>query len=245
VIGLQRAAAAAPKHAESEDEAMRPLRLAGVGLSLDASGALWWPEARTLVVADMHLEKGSAYAARGQLLPPYDSAATLARLAKLVARLRPARLIALGDSFHDIRAGGRMDETAVRALAGLAAGLDIVWIAGNHDPDVPDWLPGMRCAEIAEAGLAFRHEPRPGCQPGEIAGHLHPVAKVVGERGSIRRKAFVTDGERLLIPAFGAYAGGLNLREEAIARLFRQGAITAHVCGTARVYPVGERRLAP
>ncbi len=243
--GMQRADAAALRTTAGDGNGMTPLTLAGVALQLDASGALWWADARTLVVADMHLEKGSAYAARGQLLPPYDSAATLARLTRLVARLRPRRLIALGDSFHDVRAGGRMDETAARALAGLAAGLDMVWIAGNHDPEVPDWLQGARCAEIAEGPLVFRHEPLSGRQPGEIAGHLHPVAKVVGERGSVRRKAFVTDGDRLLLPAFGAYAGGLNLREPAIARLFGAGALMAHVCGATRVYPVGERRLAP
>ncbi|MGL4243373.1 MAG: metallophosphoesterase, partial [Beijerinckiaceae bacterium] len=114
---------------------MTPLPLAGAMLHLDHAGALWWAEEHTLVVADMHLEKGSAFAARGQLLPPYDSAATLARLNRLVARLRPRRLIALGDSFHDIRAGGRMDRTAAVALAGLAASLDMIWIAGNHDPE--------------------------------------------------------------------------------------------------------------
>jgi uncharacterized protein len=223
---------------------MTPLPLAGEALHLDHAGALWWPAERTLVVADMHLEKGSAFAARGQLLPPYDSAATLARLVRLVARLRPARLIALGDSFHDVRAGGRMEPSVAAALTALAASLDMVWIAGNHDPEIPDWLPGARHAEFGLGPLLFRHEPRPGAQPGEVAGHLHPVAKVTSDKGRLRRKAFVTDGSRLLLPAFGAYAGGLNLREPVIERLFAKGRIVAHVCGGARVYPVGERRLA-
>jgi uncharacterized protein len=227
-----------------EDDTMTALALLGETLHLDHAGALWWASERTLVVADMHLEKGSAFAARGQMLPPYDSAMTLARLNRLVARLRPARLIALGDSFHDVRAGGRMDEAAAAALSALASGLAMVWIAGNHDPEIPDWLPGERRAEVRLGPLTFRHEPRPGAQPGEVAGHLHPVAKVMSEKGRLRRKAFVTDGSRLLLPAFGAYAGGLNLREPVIERLFAPGRIVAHVCGGARVYAVGEKRLA-
>jgi uncharacterized protein len=223
---------------------MTPLPLLSATLALDHTGALWWPSERTLVVADMHLEKGSAFAARGQMLPPYDSAATLALLTRLVLRLKPQRLIALGDSFHDIRAGERMDAGLAGALTALAAGLDMVWIAGNHDPEIPAFLPGARLPELRLGPLTFRHEPLTACEPGEVAGHLHPAAKVVGERGRIRRKAFVTDGSRLLLPAFGAFAGGLNLRDPAISGLFVSGRIVAHVCGATRVYPVGERRLA-
>jgi uncharacterized protein len=223
---------------------MTPLRILSADLALDHSGALWWPHERMLVIADMHLEKGSAFAARGQLLPPYDSAATLARLARLVARLRPKQLVALGDSFHDVRAGERMDPATAEALPALAASLDMVWIAGNHDPETPAWLPGERMPELALGPLTFRHEPRAAAAPGEVAGHLHPVARVVSERGRVRRRAFVTDGARLLLPAFGAYAGGLNLRDPAIARLFEKAAIVAHVCGGTRLYAVGERRLA-
>jgi uncharacterized protein len=223
---------------------MTPLSLLDADLLLDHSGALWWPVERTLVIADMHLEKGSAYAARGQLLPPYDSAATLARLNRLVARLLPARLIALGDSFHDVRAGERMDGGVADALTALAASLHMIWITGNHDPEIPAWLPGERHDAVVAGPLTFRHEPLPGAQPGEVAGHLHPVARVTNEKGRVRRKAFVTDGSRLLLPAFGAYAGGLNLREPVIEDLFAPGRITAHVCGSSRVFRVGERRLA-
>jgi uncharacterized protein len=223
---------------------MTPVGLLSASLALDHSGALWWPAERTLVVADMHLEKGSAFARRGQLLPPYDSAVTLAQLMRLVARLKPKRLIALGDSFHDVRAGERMDPTAAEALTALAAGLEMVWITGNHDPDVPAFLPGARLRELRLGPFLFRHEPRKPCEPGEIAGHLHPAATVVSDKGRIRRKAFVTDGTRLLMPAFGAYAGGLNLMDPVIAGLFDRERLTAHVCGTTRVYPVGPRRLA-
>jgi uncharacterized protein len=220
------------------------ITLLSTSLALDHTGALWWQAERTLVVADMHLEKGSAYARRGQMLPPYDSAVTLAQLTRLVARLRPQRLVALGDSFHDVRAGERMDPALAEALAALAGGLDMVWIAGNHDPEIPAFLPGARLPELRLGPLAFRHEPLKRCEPGEVAGHLHPAAKVVSGKGRIRRKAFVTDGTRLLMPAFGSYAGGLNLRDPAIESLFAPERLIAHVCGATRVYPVGPRRLA-
>jgi DNA ligase-associated metallophosphoesterase len=215
----------------------------GARLRLDHHGAAWWPEARTLVVADMHFEKGSAFAARGQMLPPYDSAATLARLAAVVARHRPDRLIALGDSFHDVGAGARMGSEVMAALEALASRLEVIWITGNHDPEIPGSLPGSRCDEAVFGPLIFRHQPAPGCQPGEIAGHLHPVARVVGERGSIRRRAFISDGERMLVPAFGAYAGGLNCLEPVISDLFQANRMMAHVCGRTRVYCVGTGRL--
>jgi len=229
----------------AEDDLLTVACINGAALHLDHHGAALWPQERMLVVADMHLEKGSAFAARGRFLPPYDSAATLARLTRLVARHRPRRLLALGDSFHDRRAGERMEAGLMQALCALASGLDMIWIAGNHDPEIPAALPGERAVEIAIGPLVFRHEPKAGAQAGEIAGHLHPAAKVVGPRGGVRRPAFVTDGERLVMPAFGAYAGGLNCRNEAIERLFRPDGMVAHVLGGARVYPVGCRRLAP
>jgi DNA ligase-associated metallophosphoesterase len=226
-----------------DEAAMTDVVVNGARLRLDHHGAAWWPEARTLVVADMHFEKGSAFAARGQMLPPYDSAATLARLAAVVARHRPDRLIALGDSFHDVGAGARMGREVMAALEALASRLEVIWITGNHDPEIPGSLPGSRCGEAFFGPLIFRHQPAPGCQSGEIAGHLHPVARVVGERGSIRRRAFVSDGERMLVPAFGAYAGGLNCLEPVISDLFQANRMMAHVCGRTRVYSVGTGRL--
>jgi uncharacterized protein len=215
----------------------------GATLHLDHHGAAWWATERTLVVADMHLEKGSAFARRGQMLPPYDSAATLAKLTRVVARHRPVRLIALGDSFHDTGAGARMDADTFAALTALSARLDMVWITGNHDPEIPAGLPGQRLAEMTLGPLTFRHEPKAGSQPGEIAGHLHPAARVVSERGRVRRMAFICDGSRMILPAFGAYAGGLECTEPVIASLFSPGKMTAHVCGSTRVYPIAEQRL--
>jgi uncharacterized protein len=169
---------------------------------------------------------------------------TLAKLTRVIARHRPQRMIALGDSFHDVGAGARMDEAVFAALSALSASLEMIWITGNHDPEIPCGLPGERQAELMLGPLTFRHEPRRGAQPGEIAGHLHPAAKVVSERGKVRRPAFVTDGRRMILPAFGAYAGGLNCMDQVIAALFDKRMITAHVCGGSRVYPVSGNRLA-
>jgi uncharacterized protein len=224
-------------------EIMTTATVHGVELQLDHHGAVWWAAERVLVVADMHLEKGSAYASRGQLLPPYDSAATLMKLNRLVARYRPQRLIALGDSFHDRKAEQRMADDVRNSLVALAASLEMIWITGNHDPEIPSHLPGSRHDKCRIGGLVFRHEPQRGQQPGEIAGHLHPAAKVSGPQGRIRRPAFVADGMRMILPAFGAFTGGLNCLEPAIAGLFPGDGFTAHVCGATRVYPVHERRL--
>ncbi len=227
----------------SDENAMTIAVVNSATLHLDHHGAVWWAAERTLIVADMHLEKGSAFAARGQLLPPYDSAVTLAKLTRVIARHRPQRLIALGDSFHDVGAQVRMDGVVFAALSALSASLEMIWITGNHDPEIPSGLPGERMAELVLGLLTFRHEPQKGSQPGEIAGHLHPAAKVVSERGKVRRPTFVTDGSRMILPAFGAYAGGLNCMDQVIAGLFDQRMITAHVCGGSRVYPVRGKRL--
>ncbi len=216
------------------------ITIAGVSLLADPSGALWHEEARALVVADLHFEKGSAYAARGQFLPPYDTAATLARLAALILRYTPGLVIALGDSFHDARAGERMAACDYTALNGLMQGRQWIWIAGNHDPVIPLGL-GELQEEFEMGSLTFRHEPRQGDSNGEIAGHLHPAARVVSPSGSLRRRCFISDGTRCILPAFGAFTGGLNIRDKAFAALFGGRPVLAHVLGRNRVYPVSAR----
>ncbi len=215
----------------------------GVSLLADPSGALWHEEERMLVVADLHLEKGSAFAARGRLLPPYDTAATLARLTSLALRYAPKAVVALGDSFHDARAGERMAASDFAALRSLMRARDWIWIAGNHDPAIPAGL-GDVTESYSLGPLTFRHEPAPGMSAGEIAGHLHPAARVVSPSGSLRRRCFVTDGTRCILPAFGAYAGGLNIRDKAFAPLFGPRPLTAHVLGRTRVFAVSERNCA-
>ncbi len=215
----------------------------GAELAADRSGALWWPERRLLAVADLHLEKGSAYAARGQFLPPYDTSATLARLEDVVERLRPAHVVAMGDTFHDEGAASRMGAAARARLAALVARVGTwTWIAGNHDPAPPGDL-GGEIAETAAVGpLLFRHEPQARPVPGEIAGHLHPAATVVVRGRGLRRRCFAADGTRLVMPAFGAYAGGLDVRDPAIAGLFA-GRFHAWMLGEGTAHPVSSVRL--
>jgi uncharacterized protein len=221
---------------------VREITVAGVTLIADAAGALCWPEEGLLVAADLHLEKGSAYAARGVLLPPYDTAATLARLAHLIARYAPRLVIALGDSFHDGGGPARMADSCRVALSALQRGRDWVWLAGNHDPDPASNIGGRFADTLALGTLTFRHEPSTDPIEGEIAGHLHPLACIVQRGRALRRRCFAGDGHRLVMPAFGAYAGGLNVRHRAIASLFGPRAFTAHMLGERRLYAVPAAR---
>jgi DNA ligase-associated metallophosphoesterase len=219
--------------------------VAGASLVVDPAGAIWWAAERLLVVADLHLEKGSAFAARGRLLPPYDTAATLQRLAVLCARYLPRAVIALGDSFHDRRASDRIDAASVDLLADLARGRDWIWITGNHDPEPQVCVTGEWLQELRLGPLTFRHEPQSASAPGEIAGHLHPVAKVHVRGRALRRRCLATDGARAVLPAFGAYAGGLNLCDEAFLPIFPARAVTAWMLGGERAYPVAGVQLIP
>jgi hypothetical protein len=218
------------------------LELAGAELLLRGSGALWLAGERLLVVADLHLEKGSAYARRGQLLPPYDSRETLGRLAAEVAALRPRAVVLLGDTFHDGEGEQRLSPQDACTLQGIAAAAELLWIVGNHDAEGPRRLPGVVAAALAVGGVGFVHEPAAVAGPGEVAGHLHPAAKVKGRGGSVRRRCFVTDGERLVAPAFGAYAGGLNVRDAAFRGLFARAPL-AIALGERRTHPVGWDQL--
>jgi DNA ligase-associated metallophosphoesterase len=219
--------------------------LSDVEVMLRWSGALWLEGERTLVVADLHFEKGSSYAARfGQMLPPYDTRETLDRLDREIALLSPARLLFLGDSFHDGDGEARLAAEDARRLERLATRRELIWAVGNHDADGPKALPGEVIDEARLAGLIFRHEPEPGAQAGEVAGHLHPAARITSGRATTRRRCFVTDGQRLVLPAFGAYAGGLNILDEAFSNLFA-GPMLAGALGPKRVHAVGPRSLRP
>jgi uncharacterized protein len=229
---------------EPRQDSTARLAVSGVEFVADLSGALFHEAERLLIVADLHLEKGSAYAARRVLLPPYDTAATLAQLASVVMRLAPRAVVALGDSFHDVRAGERMAESDRAALGDLQRGRDFIWIAGNHDPEVPAFAGGERCASFSIGSVTLRHEPLPGAHS-EIAGHLHPVARVVSKSGGLRRRCFASDGSRCVMPAFGVYAGGLNIHDIAFAPLFPNGVTSAHVLGRSAVYSVGSAHCRP
>ncbi|GLK85193.1 metallophosphatase [Ancylobacter defluvii] len=220
------------------------IALAGTELRLDPAGGLFWPAERMLIVADLHLEKGSSFAARGIALPPYDSRATLMLLVEMAARWRPRIVVSLGDTLHDRRAGTRLGPVEREMLAGLARGREMVWIAGNHDPDAVPELGGVHLPQLAVGGLTLRHEPGARPAAGEIAGHLHPVARVVRRGRSVRRRCFATDGARLVMPALGAYAGGLNVRDRALAGLFA-APFEAHLIGGARTYRIADHVCAP
>ena len=226
-----------------EDGAMA-LTLAGEAARLLPSGALVLVAHSTLVVADLHLEKGSAFAARGQLLPPLDTRETLRRLAADAAAQAPRRILFLGDAFHDRQASRRMSGEDRAALEALGGGSELVWITGNHDPEPDADLPGAAADEIRLGDLVLRHEPEPGAAPGEIAGHLHPCARIATPRGAVRRRCLVTDGERAVLPAYGAFTGGLNVLDAAFAGLFRGTPVVAAL-GDSRVHAAGVRSLRP
>jgi DNA ligase-associated metallophosphoesterase len=229
----------------SEPASSASIAIAAVDLVADPAGALHWPEESLLVVADLHLEKGSSFARRGVLLPPYDTAATLGRLARLIARYAPRAVIALGDSFHDGEGPSRLAPADAVALAALQRGRDWLWIAGNHDPEPSARIGGEFAATLALGALLFRHEPQDGAQDGEIAGHLHPVARVATRGRTVSRRCFATDGRRMVMPAFGAYAGGLNVRDRAFAAVFGSLAFAAHMIGEQRLYQIAAARCLP
>jgi DNA ligase-associated metallophosphoesterase len=231
------------------------INLAGITLIADCMGALYWPDEGLLVVADLHLEKGSSFAERGVLLPPYDTAATLARLLRVLVRYAPRAVIALGDSFHDGDGPARLLDTDRETLHELQRGRDWFWIAGNHDPEPAAGVGGTPAATLAIGALTFRHLPsaRAGAASnetaddisGEIAGHLHPIARVSGRGRTVSRRCFASDGRRLVMPAFGAYAGGLNVRDGAFAQVFGALRFTAHMLGEGRLYAIAAKRCLP
>lgn len=213
-------------------------RVGGVTVELHPSGALWLSATRTLVVADLHFEKASSFARFGQLLPPYDTAITLTRLEAVVAALAPDRVVALGDSFHDRHGAERLSPADAARLAALVGGREWLWITGNHDPEIGEHVGGARAADAEIGGLVFRHEPSASFVEGEVCGHLHPALTVVGRGRGVRRRCFATDGHRLVLPAFGSLAGGLDLFDHAFARVLSRACTVAHLIGAERLYRV-------
>ena len=231
---------------------MRPLEgvkpamaidIAGESALCDRTGALYLPNHKLLVVSDLHLEKGAAYARRGQMIPPYDTVETLKKLGAVIAAYEPAIVISLGDSFHDREGAAAMPDFFRTFLTEIMRGRDWFWVAGNHDPAPPQGLPGDSIEEIALGGLIFRHEPSSSQADGEVAGHLHPGARLVKSGRSVRRPCFASDGRRMIMPAFGAYTGMLNVLDRAYAGLFDQASFFAYMLGLKRVYPIAGAAL--
>jgi len=219
------------------------LELAGAALVADPAGILYWPAERLLAVADLHFEKASSFARYGALLPPYDTAATLARLCEAIMRYRPRAVFALGDSFHDGDGPQRLGPEDRAAIGDLQKGRDWIWIADNHDPDPATGIGGVFTPAVAIGPLTFRHEPQG--ESGEVAGHLHPMARISARGRSVSRKCFAADAERMVLPAFGAFTGGLNIRAAAFMNVFGALSFRAHMLGSTRLYAVDAVRCLP
>ncbi len=216
---------------------MVSFRLAGADVVADHQGALWWPDERVLAFADLHFEKGSSFAARtSQMLPPYDTHATLRVMHEVVARHDPKRIICLGDNFHDEEGPARLDAAARVSIQQLMKGRRFVWIEGNHDAAAAGALGGESAPHLTVGPLTFTHEPSPGEGEGEVAGHLHPVVTVNTRVKRMRRKCFASDGRRCVLPSMGSFTGGLDVSDDAIASLFA-GGFMAYALGKEKVYP--------
>ncbi len=197
---------------------MVPFSFAGHDLAALPGGALWWPARHALIVADLHFEKASWFAKRGQMLPPYDSIATLADLTALVVAVAPRELWCLGDSFHDSAGCDRLPEAAQTMLRALTGRLDWRWITGNHDAGLIDHCGGLIVDEAQVDGLILRHEADPGDVRPELSGHFHPKLRVSARGRSVARRCFIASDTKLILPAFGSLTGGLDAGHPEIVR---------------------------
>lgn len=188
---------------------------AGLTLSAEASGALFWPDEGVLVVGDLHLGRAERLARQGaSLLPPYETVDTLNRLDAEIARLSPRTVICLGDSFDDLAAAGALAAEVAPRIERLAAGRRWIWVAGNHDPG-PVEMPGSHMAEVAVKALGFRHIAARGLAAGhgEVSAHYHPKARLLRRGLTITRRCFLAGQGRVIMPAFGTYTGGLDAQD--------------------------------
>lgn len=212
---------------------MPPLSFGGHDFRVAGGKALFWPRRQALIVADLHLEKASWFAARGQMLPPHDTMATLEALAGLITQTHALEVWCLGDNFHDVDGPARLAPKAQAVLAQLTATTRWTWITGNHDEVLPKALGGEVRAEAEVAGLVLRHQADPDDPRPEISGHFHPKHRTAARGRSVSRPCFVEGPSKLLLPAFGALTGGMSATEEAI-RLPLGRIIAIHV-------PAGDR----
>lgn len=231
------AATAAP----ASEEASVLLHFAGHTFEPQLSGALFWRAESMLLVADLHFEKFSSFARTGRMLPPYDTSMTLKRLEGDLAATGAERVVALGDSFHrDDGTQSLVESDRLRLLA-LLGKAHWTWLSGNHDP-APHALGGVCLAQLEHRGLTLTHEPKRG-MINTLAGHLHPAATVHANGSSTRRPCFVHDGRLLLLPAYGAGTGSINILGRAFAGLFDHAALEVTMIGRSRLYPVSTKRL--
>lgn len=232
-----------PERLGIDDFKDQTISVCGKIFRADMTGALYWHAEDALIVADLHLEKGSAFAARGRMLPPYDTRQTLHRLAEALDRYDAATVIALGDSLHDCKGSERLGEEELSILRILQEDREWIWITGNHDPEISERLGGYVTGDITVEGIHLRHLPAMGHVTHEIAGHMHPAAKISMHGHSLRRPCFVGNGLRLVMPAFGTFAGGLNVLDTAFEPLFGNDGLAVWMMGQEGLYPVATRLL--
>lgn len=216
----------------------------GVPLVFDHRGIIFLPDSQTLIVSDLHLEKGAAFARKGQLHPPYDTARTLARLDACVSDYSPKKLVSLGDSFHDRHGARLLPDIYKSALLELQDKCAWIWISGNHDPSPPEGLKGRFETKMQLGPITLRHEPAPNAATGEISGHLHPAARIARRGKSVKRACFATDGARIIMPAFGTTTGSLSLTHPAFKGLFDTKCLVAHMMGAERIYSIPFQKMA-
>ncbi|MGB3754470.1 MAG: ligase-associated DNA damage response endonuclease PdeM [Parerythrobacter sp.] len=200
-----------------------PLDFAGDEFILTRSNALFWPRENALLLADLHLEKGSFFARHGQMVPPYDSRETLERVALAIRQTGARRVYTLGDNFHDSDGSRRLEEHAAGMLAALTRAVDWVWVTGNHDPSMEARNGGAIAEELAVGGMILRHEAKAGEKRPELSGHFHPRLELTVHRRRIRRPCAVrsrdiASGGRMILPAFGTYTGGMPAGDPAIVK---------------------------
>lgn len=211
--------------------------LAGAGLVALGSGALWWGERRLLCVSDLHLGKAERQARRtGALLPPYETSDTLTRLEVDIRATNATTIICLGDSFDDLGAVGNLPEAEKLWLTRLQAGRRWIWIEGNHDPGPIDFG-GTHMAELHTPPLTFRHIAKPNAS-GEVSGHYHPKAQIRAKGLAVSRPAFLIDSDRVILPAFGTYTGGLRSDAAVLSQLMRKEALAVLIGPVAHTVPM-------
>ncbi|WP_182418430.1 ligase-associated DNA damage response endonuclease PdeM [Bartonella sp. HY038] len=210
----------------------------GQDLILDASGAIYWPSEKLLIIADLHFEKGNAFARQGHLIPPLDTKITIEKLTKLFAHYQPEAILSLGDSFHDTRIFNFIAPDIRQYLTSLSQQFHWIWISGNHDPFLPDNLNGEIVTKKKIQTLTFCHEPQKNGEKGQVSGHLHPAKRIKRYGASIRGFCFATDFSRLILPALGAYAGGLDLEHRAFNGLFDVKKLVAFLLHQGEIFPI-------
>lgn len=216
------------------------IKINGQDVMCNADGTALFNNARMLVVSDLHLEKGRALSATSPV-PQYDTDATLIALEEAILRDKPDEVLFLGDSFHRADLAKSLAQHHQDKLQELAHGRNFIWVLGNHDPNLPDFLPGEVAMDYVNSNITFRHIAQPAIIGGEVSGHYHPKVRIKTKVRAISGKCFIHDGQRLIMPAFGAYTGGLSVFDQAIADLFPQKSeiLFCHACQLFR-YPYSQ-----